>query len=271
MSGALYVVSTPIGNLEDITQRALRILKAVGIIAAEDTRHTKQLCNHFGIPTPLTSYHDFNKEEKTPVLLERLRSGVDVALVSDAGTPVISDPGYFLINQCIHADISVVPVPGPSAVFGALAASGLPSDVFRFEGFLPRKAGARAKRIEDFRDAHGSVIIFESPHRLEQLLMALREGLGDRRAVIARELTKRFEEFQRGRLEELLTRVRDHPPKGEITVVVEGMPRKPSISHRARPAKSGFNAWPEEEETATDEADLSDDTISDQKRTGGDL
>jgi 16S rRNA (cytidine1402-2'-O)-methyltransferase len=265
MTGALYVVSTPIGNLEDITQRALRVLKAVGVIAAEDTRHTKQLCNHFGIPTPLTSYHDFNKEEKTPVLLERLRSGVDVALVSDAGTPVISDPGYFLINQCIQADISVIPIPGPSAVFGALAASGLPSDVFRFEGFLPRKPGPRAKRIENFRDAHGSIIIFESPHRLEQLLMALREGLGDRRAVIARELTKRFEEFQRGTLEELLTRVRDHPPKGEITVVVEGMPRKPSTSRTFHKSDDR-----RQQDEAMDEAD-SDDTIPEKKRTGGDL
>ena len=234
MSGALYVVSTPIGNLEDITQRALRVLMAVGIIAAEDTGHTKQLCNHFGIPTPLTSYHDFNKEEKTPLLLERLRSGIDVALVSDAGTPVISDPGYFLINQCIQGDISVVPIPGPSAVFAALAASGLPSDVFRFEGFLPRKAGARAKRISDFRDAHGSIIIFESPHRIEQLLIALREGLGDRRVVIARELTKRFEEFQRGTLEELVKRVRDHPPKGEITVVVEGTRARKTSSNPRR-------------------------------------
>ena len=266
MTGALYVVSTPIGNLEDITQRALRVLKAVGIIAAEDTRHTKQLCNHFGIPTPLTSYHDFNKEEKTPVLLERLRSGVDIALVSDAGTPVVSDPGYFLINHCIQADISVVPIPGPSAVFGALAASGLPSDVFRFEGFLPRKPGARAKRIGDFRDAHGSIIIFESPHRLEKLLVALREGLGARRAVIARELTKRFEEFQRGTLDELLTRVREHPPKGEITLVVEGTPRKPSTSRTlAKPDAR------REEDAATDEADFSDDTIPDKKRTGGDL
>jgi len=226
MVGTLYIVSTPIGNLEDITFRALRILKAVGTIAAEDTRHTKQLCTHFGIETPLTSYHDFNKEEKAAVLVERLKSGIDVALVSDAGTPVISDPGYFLITQCIQAGITVVPIPGASAVLAALAASGLPSDAFRFEGFLPRKAGARARRIEGLRGASGSIILFESPHRIEKLLVALLEGLGNRRAVLGRELTKRFEEFRRGTLEELLTHVRSRPPKGEITVVVEGNPRK---------------------------------------------
>jgi 16S rRNA (cytidine1402-2'-O)-methyltransferase len=226
MAGALYIVSTPIGNLEDITHRALRILKAVGIIAAEDTRHTKQLCAHFGIDTPLTSYHDFNKEAKTAVLLERLRSGVDVALVSDAGTPVISDPGYFLITQCIQAGINVVPVPGASAVLAALSASGLPSDAFRFEGFLPRKAGARTKRIARFRQASGSIILFESPHRIEKLLVALRQVLGNRRAVLGRELTKRYEEFRRGTLDELLAHVRSHPPKGEITVVVEGTSRR---------------------------------------------
>jgi 16S rRNA (cytidine1402-2'-O)-methyltransferase len=226
MAGALYVVSTPIGNLDDITHRALRTLKAVAIIAAEDTRHTKQLCNHFGIDTPITSYHDFNKEAKTAVLLERLQSSLDVALVSDAGTPVISDPGYFLITQCIQAGINVVPIPGPSAILAALAASGLPSDVFQFEGFLPRKAGARAKRIAGLRHAHGSLIFFESPHRLDKLLAALLAGLGNRRTVLARELTKKFEEFQRGTLEELLKRVHDRPLKGEITVVVEGTSRR---------------------------------------------
>ena len=252
MAGALYVVSTPIGNLEDITFRALRILKAVAIIAAEDTRHTKQLCNHFGIETPLTSYHDFNKEEKTAILLERLHSGVDVALVSDAGTPVISDPGYFLITQCILGGISVVPIPGPSAVLAALAASGLPSDVFRFEGFLPRKAGARTKRIGDLRHAYGSLIFFESPHRIEKLLGALLDGLGNRRAVIARELTKRFEEFQRGTLKELADRIRDQRPKGEITLVVEGASRRPAAGDK------------------DEGTDLNEDAAL-EKRTGGDF
>ena len=225
-TGRLYIVSTPIGNLEDITFRAVRILKEVGIIAAEDTRHTKQLCTHFGIHTPLTSYHDFNKEEKAAVLLQKLRSGTDVALVSDAGTPVISDPGYFLITRSIEAGIHVVPVPGPSALLAALAASGLPTDAFRFEGFLPRKEGARAKRIASLRDDPASFILFESPHRIEKLLAALRAGLGNRRAVLARELTKRFEEFHRGTLDELLAQVRSRAPKGEITLVVEGAAKR---------------------------------------------
>ncbi len=225
-TGRLYIVSTPIGNLEDITFRAVRILKEVGIIAAEDTRHTKQLCTHFGIHTPLTSYHDFNKEEKTAVLLQKLRSGTDVALVSDAGTPVISDPGYFLITRSIEAGIRVVPVPGPSAVLAALSASGLPTDSFRFEGFLPRKDGPRSKRIESLREDSASLILFESPHRIGKLLTALRSKLGNRRAVLARELTKRFEEFHRGTLDELLAQVQSRPPKGEITLVVEGAPKR---------------------------------------------
>jgi len=225
-TGALYVVSTPIGNLEDITMRAVRVLKEVGIIAAEDTRHTKQLCTHFGVTTPLTSYHDFNKEEKTAVLLERLRSGTSVALVSDAGTPVISDPGYFLITRSIEAGIRVVPIPGPSALLAALAASGLPTDSFRFEGFLPRKDGPRSKRIENLREDSATLILFESPHRIGKLLASLHALLGDRRAVLGRELTKRFEEFHRGTLGVLLEQVQTHPPKGEITLVVEGAPKR---------------------------------------------
>ena len=240
VGGTLYIVSTPIGNLEDITLRAVRILKTVGIIAAEDTRHTKQICAHFGIETPLTSYHDFNKEEKTAVLLQRLQSGTDVALVSDAGTPVVSDPGYFLITRAIEAGIRVVPVPGPSAVLAALAASGLPSDAFRFEGFLPRKTGARSKRIESLRDEHGSIILFESPHRIEKLLVALRAGLGNRRAVLARELTKRFEELHRGTLDQLLAQVRSRPPRGELTLVIEGSPkRKERTEESAEEEESG--------------------------------
>ncbi len=236
-AGTLYIVSTPIGNLEDITLRAVRVLKEVGVIAAEDTRHTKHLCAHFGIATPLTSYHDFNKEEKTAVLLERLRSGADVALVSDAGTPVVSDPGYFLITRSIAAGIRVVPLPGPSAVLAALAASGLPSDSFRFEGFLPRKDGPRSKHIESLREDSASLILFESPHRIGKLLASLRAILGNRRAVLARELTKRFEDVRRGTLDELLAQVQSHPPKGEITLVVEGAPKRQRLDQSEK--KSG--------------------------------
>lgn len=241
MPGTLYIVSTPIGNLEDMSFRAVRILKEVGIIAAEDTRHTRQLCAHFGIQTPLTSYHDFNKEEKTAVLLQRLRSGTDVALVSDAGTPVVSDPGYFLVTRSIETGIRIVPVPGPSAVLAALTAAGLPSDSFRFQGFLPRKEGPRAKQIARFKEDPATVILFESPHRIGKLLASLLAGLGNRRAVLARELTKHFEEFQRGTLEEIITLVRSRPPKGELTLVVEGAPR------RGRRAESRAQAGPEGE------------------------
>lgn len=238
-AGTLYIVSTPIGNLEDITLRAVRVLKEVGVIAAEDTRHTKQLCAHFGIATPLTSYHDFNKEEKTAVLLERLRSGADVALVSDAGTPVISDPGYFLITRSIEAGIRVVPVPGPSAALAALAASGLPTDCFRFEGFLPRKDGPRSKRLESLREDSASLILFESPHRIGKLLASLRSILGNRRAVLARELTKRFEDFRRGTLDELLAHVQSRPPKGEITLVVEGASKRKRSDREDNPLEEG--------------------------------
>src|SRR5207245_3370055 len=222
MHGTLYIVSTPIGNLEDITFRAVRVLKEVGVIAAEDTRHTKQLCTHFGIHTPLTSYHDFNKEEKTAVLLERLHAGTDVALVSDAGTPVVSDPGFFLITRAIAAGIRAVPVPVPSAVLTALAGSGLPHLRLRLLGFLWRKEGPRSKRIARFREDPATVILFEGPHRIAKLLASLLAGLGNRRAVLARELTTHYEESHRGALAELTALVRTPRPKGEITLLLEG-------------------------------------------------
>jgi 16S rRNA (cytidine1402-2'-O)-methyltransferase len=222
MAGVLYIVSTPIGNLEDISLRALRVLKEAAIIAAEDTRHTKTLLSHYGIGTPLTSYHDFNKEEKTPVLIARLKDGHDVALVSDAGTPAISDPGYYLTTQALVAGIQVVPIPGPSALLAALAASGLPTDAFVFEGFLPRKPGPRRRLLESLRDESRTVILFESPHRLRASLEAIRDTLGGRRIVLARELTKMHEEFLRGTAEELLAALKARSLKGEITLVLEG-------------------------------------------------
>lgn len=222
MVGVLYIVSTPIGNLEDISFRALRVLKEVTTVAAEDTRHTKTLLAHYGIGTPLTSYHDFNKEEKAPVLLERLKEGHSVALVSDAGTPTISDPGYFLITQALAAGITVVPVPGPSAVLAALAASGLPTDAFVFEGFLPRKSGPRRRLLESLRDERRTVIVFESPHRLRSSLELIREILGERRIVLARELTKVHEELLRGTADELLKALGTRTIRGELTLVLEG-------------------------------------------------
>lgn len=222
MAGVLYIVSTPIGNLEDLTFRALRVLKEVAIAAAEDTRHTKALFAHYSINTPLTSYHDFNKEEKAPVLVKRLQEGQSVALVSDAGTPVISDPGYFLITQALAAGIRVVPIPGPSAVLAALAASGLPSDAFVFKGFLPRKPGPRRRALEAVRGERCTLIFFESPHRIRPTLEAVHEVLGNRQVVLAREMTKTYEEFLRGTAEEVLQALGARPIRGEITLVVEG-------------------------------------------------
>jgi 16S rRNA (cytidine1402-2'-O)-methyltransferase len=234
MAGILYIVSTPIGNLEDISFRALRILKEVAIVAAEDTRHTKTLLTHYGINTPLTSYHDFNKEEKAPVLLERLKEGRSVALVSDAGTPTISDPGYFLITQVLAAGLRVVPVPGASALLAALAASGLPTDAFVFEGFLPRKAGPRRRLLESLREERRTVVVFESPHRLRSSLEVIREVLGARRIVLARELTKLHEEVLRGTAEELLKELDTRTLKGELTLVLEGKRER-----KGRPANEG--------------------------------
>lgn len=221
-AGTLYLISTPIGNLEDLTLRARRLLVEVDLIAAEDTRHTQQLLARYEIHTPLTSYHDHNKEEKAPVLIERLRQGQSMALVSDAGTPTISDPGYHLITGCIAAGIPVSPIPGPSAPLAALAASGLPTDAFLFAGFLPRKPGARQKRIEALAPLRETLILFESPHRLLRLLEELQLRLGDRRVAVCRELTKLHEEIIRGRLSEVMEKLKGKIVKGEITLVVEG-------------------------------------------------
>ncbi len=220
--GTLYLVSTPIGNLEDLTLRAKRLLTEVDQNAAEDTRHTQHLLQHDNIHTPLTSYHDHNKEEKTPILIDRLKNGHSIALVSDAGTPTISDPGYYLINGCITAGIRVSPVPGASAVLAALAVSGLPTDAFLFAGFLPKKPGARQKRLETLQPLRDTLIFFESPRRLHALLVELQARLGDRRIVIGRELTKLHEEVIRGRVSEVSAQLKDRTIKGELTIVVEG-------------------------------------------------
>jgi 16S rRNA (cytidine1402-2'-O)-methyltransferase len=222
MSGTLYVVSTPIGNLEDITLRALRILREVQIVAAEDTRHSRGLLSRYDIHTPLTSYHDFNKEEKTPVLLHRLSKGESVALISDAGTPTVSDPGYFLITQAIAAGVPVSPIPGPSAVLAAIAASGLPTDAFLFDGFLPKKRGARSRRLTELSVERRTLIFFESPHRILMVLQEMLELFGNRRVALARELTKAFEEIIRGRLSEVIQALEGRRTRGEITLVVEG-------------------------------------------------
>lgn len=222
MPGTLYIVSTPIGNLEDITLRAIRKLQEVTTIIAEDTRHSRRLLAHLQINTPLTSYHDFNKEEKTPVLITRLKEGNSFALVSDAGTPTLSDPGYYLIKAAIKAGIPVSPIPGASAAIAALAVSGLPTDRFAFEGFLARKKGKRTKQLEALRGDPRTLIFYESPYRIIPLLEAIRLVMGQRRVVIGRELTKVYEELIRGEVSEVIKQLEGKRIRGEITLIVEG-------------------------------------------------
>ncbi len=224
--GSLYLVGTPIGNVEDLSPRALRLLSAVTVIAAEDTRHTRGLLERFSVRRAMVSYHDHNKEERTPELVARLRAGDSVAVVSDAGSPGISDPAFTLVRAAVAASIPVIPVPGPSSALCALEASGLPTDRFAFEGFLPRRSGKRRSRIEELRDDPRTLIFFESPHRLEAALRDLVEGLGDRPASLSRELTKRFEETRRGTLASLLAWITEHPPRGEFVLVVGGAARE---------------------------------------------
>ncbi len=222
--GTLAIVATPIGNLEDITLRALRVLREADVIAAEDTRHTRHLLDRYGIETQLTSYHDHNKEEKAPVLVARMLEGTNVALVSDAGTPGISDPGYFLINLAVDRGLVVLPIPGPSAAVAALSVSGLPTDRFVFEGFLPARAGARRKRLEELAAEERTLILYEAPHKIMRTLTDLREVLGDRKAVVTRELTKLHEETIRGTLSTILEQLRDGTVRGEFTILVHGAP-----------------------------------------------
>jgi 16S rRNA (cytidine1402-2'-O)-methyltransferase len=218
----LYLVATPIGNAEDVTLRALRLLAAADVIACEDTRVTAKLLARHGIARPLTSYHEHNAGRAGPLLIERLEKGEIVALVSDAGMPLISDPGHRLVRACVDEGIDVRVVPGPSAVTAALAVSGLPSDRFVFEGFLPRKSGDRRERLRSLADELRTIVLFESPVRLETLLRDVLEEVGDRRVAVARELTKLHEEVVRGRASEVLARIAGAEPKGEVVVVVEG-------------------------------------------------
>lgn len=222
MSGRLFVVATPIGNLADITLRALRVLSSVDVIAAEDTRTTKKLLSHHGVSTPLVSYHEHNESVRTPELLARLREGGTVAVVSEAGTPSISDPGYRLVEAAIDAGVDVEPVPGPSALLAALVCSGLPTDAFVFEGFLPRRPSQRRRRLEELATERRTIVLFESPHRLDASLADMVAALGDRRAALCRELTKLHEEVRRASLPELLASVERSPVKGELVLVIEG-------------------------------------------------
>ena len=223
MPGTLFIVGTPIGNLEDITQRALRVLSEVDIVACEDTRHTERLLNHFGIKTKTISYHEHNERARAEQLCEQIEAGKNVALVSDAGTPLLSDPGFRIVQAAIEREIPVVPIPGATAFVAALVASGLPSDQFFFAGFLPARANARRAKLEELRAVPGTLVFYEAPHRIAATLKAALEVLGNRRAVVARELTKLHEEIARGSFNELTRRFSDEaPPRGEIVLVISG-------------------------------------------------
>ncbi len=230
--GTLYVVGTPIGHLEDITLRALSVLGAVDLIAAEDTRTTGRMLARHGIATPRTSYHEHNETRRTPELLQRLKGGASIALVSNAGTPGISDPGYRLVAAAAEAGLRVVPIPGPSAAAAALSVSGLPTDAFLFLGFLSKKAGKRRSQIDALASDGRTVILYESPRRIRPLIAELRAVLGDRRAVLAREMTKVFEEFLRGRLSAIEAALADRDEiKGECTLILAG-PEDPCLEPR---------------------------------------
>ncbi len=229
----LYVVATPIGNLDDITLRAIETLKKVDFIAAEDTRHSQKLMGHLGVNTRLLSLHEHNEREKSQALIDRVKEGQSIALISDAGTPLISDPGYFLVRLAREQGVKVVPVPGVSAVVTALSVSGLASDRFIFEGFLPVRSGAKMGRLEDFRYEGRTVIFYESPHRILDTLLAMREVYGgDRHVVMARELTKTFETIKGGSLSYLCDWVKEdrNQQKGEFVLLLEGASEVPEAS-----------------------------------------
>jgi 16S rRNA (cytidine1402-2'-O)-methyltransferase len=235
--GCLYLVATPIGNLEDITLRALRILKEVDQIACEDTRHTQKLLTHFDIHRPLVSYHEHNELTRAPELVLAMEQGASIALVSDAGMPLVSDPGHRLVSLCIRHHISVVPIPGPSALLTALSASGLPNEEFVFLGFLPARTGERQRALERLRIEDSTLIFYEAPHRIAETVAAALEVLGDRPACLAREVTKLHEEFRRGKLSGILESLETYPAKGEITLLI-GTPEPGETGARFDTAQS---------------------------------
>ena len=221
MPGTLYLVATPIGNLADVTHRALQVLRDVALVACEDTRHTRKLLQHYGLYTKTVSYHEHNEQQRARELIELLQQGSDVAVVSDAGTPAISDPGFRLVRAAIENGVAVVPVPGPSALIAALVAAGLPTDEFFFGGFLPARSSARRARLSELRAVAGTLIFYEAPHGLAASLKDAYEVLGEREAVVARELTKVHEEIRRGRLSELAEHYGSTKPRGEIVLLID--------------------------------------------------
>jgi 16S rRNA (cytidine1402-2'-O)-methyltransferase len=223
--GTLYLVATPIGNLEDITYRAVKVLGSVDLIAAEDTRKTKILLNHYTISKPMTSYFSYNERQRTPQLIEKLRQGQSIALVSDAGTPGVSDPAYHIVRFALESGIPIIPIPGPSAFVSALIVSGLPTDRFVFEGFLPVKKGRKTK-LGILSTEPRTMVFYESPHRILRTLEEIRTTFGERNVVVARELTKKFEEIVRGPISVVLASLASKPTRGEYVLVVEGFKPK---------------------------------------------
>jgi 16S rRNA (cytidine1402-2'-O)-methyltransferase len=228
-SGVLYLVATPIGNLEDITYRAVKVLSSVGIIAAEDTRKTKILLDHYKINKPMMSYYSYNEKVRAPQLIEKLLAGQSIALVSDAGTPGISDPAFHIVQKALENGISIIPIPGPTAFISALIASGLPTDRFVFEGFLPLKKGRKTK-FELMKLESRTIILYESPHRILKTLTDIQNYFGNRNIVVARELTKKFEEIVRGPIQSVRSELEKKEPRGEYVVIIEGASKQSEIN-----------------------------------------
>jgi 16S rRNA (cytidine1402-2'-O)-methyltransferase len=216
----LYLVATPIGNLDDITYRAVDILNSVDLILAEDTRRTGKLLKHYEIKNILKSYNDNNKEKKNSYVIKLLKSGKNIALVSDSGTPGISDPGFYLVRECIKNNIEISPIPGPSSVISSLICSGLPTDKFSFYGFVPKKKSKKKELFEKLKNKKETIILFESPYRLKKTILLMQESIPGKNIVIAREITKKFEEFIRGKPEEILEKIKDREIKGEIVILI---------------------------------------------------
>ena len=242
-AGTLFLVSTPIGNLGDMSHRAVEVLSSAALIIAEDTRHSRRLLDHYKIATPLSSYHEHNEAKETPRLVARLQTGDSIALISDAGTPLISDPGSRLVDAAVAAGVPIVPIPGPSAVMAALVASGMSLERFTFFGFLPRKGKERTETIADVVASQATSVLFEAPSRVGATLEALVEaGAGERAAVVARELTKQFEEFKRGTIADLSRIYKDADPRGEVVLVIAGAPRPIVTEHELSDAAAQLRA-----------------------------
>ncbi len=233
-SGILYLVATPIGNLEDITYRAVKVLSSVDLIAAEDTRKTKILLDHYGITKPMMSYYSYNEKTRAPQLIEKLIAGQSIALVSDAGTPGISDPAFHIVQQALENRISIIPIPGPTAFISALIASGLPTDRFVFEGFLPLKKGRKTK-FESLKTESRTMVLYESPHRIRKTLADIYNIFGNRNVVVARELTKKFEEIVRGPIQSVLVEMEKKEPRGEYVVIIEGASKHKETNEAGEP------------------------------------